>query len=267
MKDGTEAQSGVRDHFADATLRHVAEASVSALLTDDAFLHDSRATRRVNALCDAFMAEDNALRHDAIQRLQQEGIGIDDLMDYVIPATARALGERWMNDEISFAMTSIGAARLQETVRALAARRAAAATAPTKSILLVVPKPETHTLGVFVAADQFRRLGFQVEVAVDQHPRQIAALLRKHRFAMVGITAAGRRTLASTRELVDIIRATAIRVVPVVIGGPVLDTGIDVLKTTGANYIARDAQTALHKCGLTTKPGALSPIRTTDHVD
>ena len=72
------------------------------------------------------------------------------------------MGERWFANTLSFADVTIGAARLQETVRALDQRRSMDARAYGDRILLVVPHTEHHTLGVFVASQQFRRRGVDV---------------------------------------------------------------------------------------------------------
>jgi methanogenic corrinoid protein MtbC1 len=203
--------------------------------------------RRMIQMSDAFISPDETLRHEMLLRLRQDGVRSEDLVDHVIPAVARLMGERWFADEISFAHVTIGAARLQETVRAIGRHNDAE---DARAVLIVIPRPEHHTLGAFVLADQLRRRGFAVDIAVDRHPRQLIEVLRKRRYHMVGITASGRRTLASVKDLVDIIRLTVTRVTPVIIGGPVLDKDLDVLALTGADHTARDAVSALMKCGL-----------------
>jgi methanogenic corrinoid protein MtbC1 len=226
----------------------------------------------VARMSDAFIADDAEARHEVLQSLRQGGVSRADLVDHVIPAVARRLGERWFADDISFADVTIGAARLQESVHTLG-RRAARPRAPacaSGAILLVIPRGEDHTLGSFVLADQWRRQGFVVEVAVDRPPARIGEMLRGGRHCMLGITASGRRTLASARELVKTVRCMTARLPPVVVGGPILDKDLDVLALTGADHVARDAATALERCGLvpggqTTPPGE-EPGRAGDGV-
>jgi methanogenic corrinoid protein MtbC1 len=208
--------------------------------------------RRLERLKAAYLSPDEDKRHDMLAQIRQDGVSINDLIDHVVPAIARILGEEWANDTISFADVTIGTARLQETVRSLGwrhdSRNRIAADAPV--ILLIIPRPEHHTLGTFNLADQFRRLGYRVDIAIDQHPRQIMEMLQNKRYVMIGITAAGRRTLASATELVDMIRQTVTRAAPVVIGGSILDRDLDVLALTGADHTARDAVSALRKSGI-----------------
>jgi methanogenic corrinoid protein MtbC1 len=225
-------------------------------------------TRRLERLVNAFVSPDEDLRHEMLLRLREYGVPIDSILDEIIPAVARRMGALWASDQMTFAHVTFGAGRLQEAVRALEwhdrRRRHPPEDAPV--ILLIIPRCEHHTLGAFVLADQWRRMGFRVDVAIDQHPSQIAAMLRNSNYVMIGITAAGRRTLASARELVDMIRCTQSRVVPISIGGVILGRDIDVLAITGADHVARDARSALRQCGLSTAGPDTPSLVTTGHA-
>ncbi|GAB5447244.1 MAG: hypothetical protein Gyms2KO_21170 [Gymnodinialimonas sp.] len=219
---------------------------------------------RLDDLCDAFLSDQNEERHQAIHQMRVDGITTIEIIDHVIPAVAAVLGQRWIDDTLSFVEVTIGSARLQEAVRALIAHELSSTATDlrhhknsadpgrvhTPRVLLVIPRPEHHTLGAFVAADQFRRYGYAVDIAVDQHPKQIAVTLRERRYCMIGITIAGRRTLASSRELVDIIRSTVTRVTPIVLGGSLLETDQDLKMATGVDHVARTVRDALEICGL-----------------
>lgn len=221
-----------------------------------------RVKLRLNGLCAAFLADDNDSRHQVITQMLKIGITAPEIIDYIVPVLASLMGQRWADDELSFVDVAIGTARLQEVVRALVARgtshgfdvTGAETTGPERAharrVLMVVPRSEDHTLGVFVAADQFRRFGYDVDIAVDQHPKQIAATLKRQHYSMVGLTIAGRRTLASTRELVDTIRSAAARVTPIVLGGSLIATEQDLKTATGADHVVQSVRDALDICGL-----------------
>lgn len=241
-------------------IARLARRAIAVLAADRPGRSDA-VTLRLTQLCDAFISPEEDPRHEMLMRLRQDGVSTSEIIDHVVPAIAGLMGERWFADEISFAHVTIGAARLQETVRVLGwhdvSRVNTDADAPT--ILLVIPRGEHHTLGCFVLADQLRRRGYRVDMAIDRHPRQVGEMLRKRRYRMVGITASGRRTLASARELVDTIRLTVTRVTPVIIGGAVLDKGYDVLGLTGADHVARDAGAVLRRAGLDAVVAGASP--------
>ncbi|NKX45063.1 cobalamin B12-binding domain-containing protein [Roseicyclus persicicus] len=263
MKDETHRSPTAYPAMEAAEVTRLAQRAIAVLAAHGPGRSDGLSHRLVQ-LCDAFISSDEEPRHEMLQRLRQDGVSTDDIIDHVIPAVARLMGERWFADDISFAHVTIGAARLQEAVRAFGwhddSRNRAGEDA--QAILLVIPRAEHHTLGTFVLADQLRRRGYTVHIAVDRHPRQVAEMLRKRRYVMIGITASGRRTLASARELVDIIRQTVTTVTPVILGGPILDKRLDVLGLTGADHTAADADMALRKCGLL-RPGREAPVKVT----
>jgi len=248
---------------ASAHVRHLACRAIHQLVAQQE-VRSSALVSRLNALSDAFLSDSAEARHAMFARMRSDGMETPEMIDLIIPEVARILGQRWADDTLSFADVTIGSARLQETVRALVAREMTSTvggrnstyrllnSTGTRRILMLIPRPEQHTLGAFVAADQFRRLGFEVDVVVDLHPRQVAFKLRKARYAMIGISVAGRRTLASARELVETARATVTRVTPIVLGGSLIGTDQDLKKTTGVDHIAKSVCEALELSGLHT---------------
>jgi methanogenic corrinoid protein MtbC1 len=251
----------------DAEVRRLVRCTLSDLAVQAPGRTDGM-TRRLERLVNAFVSPDEELRHEMLLQLREYGVPIHSIVDEIIPAVARRMGVLWATDHMTFAHVTLGAGRLQDAVRALGwhdrHRRHPPEDAPV--ILLIIPRCEHHTLGAFVLADQWRRMGFRVDVAIDKHPRQIADMLHNRNYVMIGITAAGRRTLASARELVDIIRLTQSRVAPIFIGGAILDREIDVLAITGADHVARDARSALRQCGLSTAGRDTPSLVTTGHA-
>jgi len=207
---------------------------------------------QLEAICDAFVASDEAERHEAISTLQAHGLSNQDIIEHIIPTTAQLLGDRWFANNLSFADVTIGAARLQETIRALNAKTTQEQVLGGDSILLVVPRNEHHTLGVFVAAHKFRSLGIEVKLAVGTHPTQVAQMVRKYRFPAVGITSSGRRSLSSVKELVDAVRKSVPKITPIVIGGGVTSLPLDIKQITGADHVSSDPEAVIELCGLET---------------
>lgn len=213
-------------------------------------------TPQMHAICDAFVHPDEGPRHEIITSLLSNGMSEEELIDRVIPTTAAIMGDRWLADTLSFADVTIGSARLQETMRALSARASHPSIADGDRILLVAPRIENHTLGMFVAKQQFRRLGIDVQLAVGMYPRQILQEVKRQRFPMIGITSAGRRCLASARELVDTLRANIPRAIPIVVGGSVTSLDLDIKALTGCDYVCSDPAKVIELCDLKTSVNA-----------
>lgn len=206
--------------------------------------------KRLEDLCAAYVSQDEKLRHEAIARLLHEGVTADEIVTSVIPDAARLLGQKWGDDEMSFVEVTIGTARMQETVRALLSRKEADADDHMGTVLLVLPYTEEHTLGTFVAAELFRRQGYEAHISVADSPQEIANRVARHRYHMIGVTASGRKSLASIKDIVDTLRKSVPRLMPVVVGGSILDYGHDIVALTGADHATCDPVDALKACGL-----------------
>lgn len=236
----------------DDEIRHLAEQAI-ALLATDGGARSGAVSQKLRSFASTFISTDEDERHDALLKLRQDGVAPGDIIDHVVPAAARLLGDQWLADDISFVDVTIGAARLQETVHALSSRmmdQSGDEGDHGSRVMLIVPRAEQHTLGPCVLADQFRRMGYQPTILVDLNLAKITAELRRRRYAMVGISISCRRTLASVKDLVDIVKSNVTTVTPVVLGGSFLDKTANILGVTGAHHTATDARGALLACGL-----------------
>ncbi len=132
---------------------------------------------RVTELCDAVVNEDPSLHHAVVAQMVAAGISSADVAETYVALAARKLGEAWVDDTLAFSQVTIGAARLQEIVRSLGRTDVSGSvTVPLgHRILLVIPSEEDHTLGAFVAANQFRRYGLWVHLAIRQTADEVAA--------------------------------------------------------------------------------------------
>ena len=106
--------------------------------------------------------DQDALREHVLT-LMSDGIGLDALYLHLFAPAARHLGEQWVRDEISFVDVQLGLTALHRLVcecGPMGFRRDCGA--EQRSILLGVAPGEQHTFGVTLAAEFFRRHGWQV---------------------------------------------------------------------------------------------------------
>lgn len=253
VRDEGPVQNRSNVHLSDGEVELLAAKALSVLSAGIDGLDAGTPLARLHSLTEAYLDGNEQRRHDTLARVMSKGVSAKDVIESVVPDTARYMGELWAHDKLSFADVTIGAARLQETVRAIGDRQVDSnQVQECPSILLIVPRVEQHTLGVFVLAEQFRRLGVLVHLTLGNNPAEIVRLTRKHRFAMVGISASSRRTLASVRDLVKTIKSGILRVTPITVGGPVTSLDIDIKALTGADHATSDAEEALSLCGIET---------------
>jgi MerR family transcriptional regulator, light-induced transcriptional regulator len=248
------------------------EDRVDVLATRALSVVASRTRRPMKSLDAGFMEllHAAALRADGVgftplvAQMREAGIRADEIADHYIPALARRLGELWCEDELGFASVTIGVARLQGLLRELGpAWRADLVTdsdAPT--LLVVVAEEVYHTLGAMVLSGQLRRMGLSVRLMIGANISQIGPAMRRVRYDAVLISASYGETLESMRKIVEQIKSSTTAAPPVVIGGTVLETalelGADIKVLTGADHATNDPVEALALCGLDLRPYATS---------
>jgi methanogenic corrinoid protein MtbC1 len=213
----------------------------------------------LEAFCHAFTMEDSTQRDRIISYLGKAGLTDEEILDRIIPSAARRIGEKWLQDELTFAQVTISAARMQELSRFLGGRGASVpSTIPLGfNMLLIIPVEEQHTMGAFVAADQFRREGVWVHLAIGQNAKELDRTVSNHHFSMIGISAASRRSLKSVKTIVDILK-TRESSIPIVLGGNILNTVEDVQFKSKVDFITSKPQDALKLCGLPSPTPVLS---------
>ena len=127
-----------------------------------------------------------------------------------------------------------------------------------QSILLVIPQFEDHSLGAFVAADQFRRHGIWVHLAISLESSEVVKLVAGGRFAMVGFTLSTGNSLDKMTDMVSDIRAGVPECPPLIIGGNVVDQVSTVADQTGATYAVGSVREAIERCSLASVAEPLS---------
>jgi methylmalonyl-CoA mutase cobalamin-binding subunit len=123
---------------------------------------------------------------------------------------------------------------------------------------MVVPAFEDHSIGAFVAADQFRRHGLWVHMAIGLEAGELSDLAGSGRFAMIGVTSGSAKTLEPLVDLVDCLRADSQNRPPIVVGGNFVTRSKDAGKRIGADFVVRTAREAIERCGLASVAEPLS---------
>lgn len=239
-------EAGSVDALASRALSLVAERNQKANLQIDPSwadeLHDAAAR-----------LEDNSVP-DVIRSMMESGISAETIAVQYIPHVACRMGDEWCEDSLSFSHVTIGTARLQSALRTLGkdwwhdAR--ANDTGEGSGIVVLLLKDAYHTLGVNVLAGQLRRLGHSVRLAMGPSPQELRTIFKTGRFDAVLISASASESLDFLREYVESIRQSAPGNPPIVIGGGILDTDVDVKEATGADFATKDLFEALEHCGL-----------------
>jgi len=251
-KVGSDSQ-----HAASPTnFQQLALRALNELASNDVVQLDQ--SRLLDAFCMAFTTQKQEHRQQVISYMRKMGIENDEIIDKIIPKAARRIGEQWVKDELSFAEVTIGAARMQDLARELGgSNEKVPTTIPLGfSILLIIPKEEQHTMGAFVAADQFRRLGLWVHLAIAQDPKELERTVSSNHFTMIGVSAASRRSLQAVSKIIDVLKEKDPSI-PLILGGNIVNLVENIETKTRADLVTSNPRRAISFCGLPSHSGML----------
>ncbi|MEX0339597.1 MAG: B12-binding domain-containing protein [Arenibacterium sp.] len=208
----------------------------------------------VDHLVDALMSESETSYHAVLSSLIASGVTSKEIYEHYVPDAARRLGQLWVEDRASFVDVTVGAGRLQSLYRDQAEqgeRNWLDRSIPLgQSILMIIPEGEDHSLGAFVAANQFRRHGIWVRMAIGLNLDELVQLVQNGRFSMLGVTAATLKTLPQVTQMIDHLRSHIKKCPPITVGGLVVSNHDDVASRTGADVAATTVREAIEKCRL-----------------
>lgn len=188
----------------------------------------------------------------AIADILHSGVPHEEALDFFIPEAARRLGDAWCDDRLSFAAVTIGSARLQRAVRRISDEaRGTGRRLTRRSALVVALEGQAHTLGATLFTEQLRRHDISVRLMLSAPAREVLATVAEGAFDAIFLSVSTEESLASAASLVDKMRPSMAEGVPIMVGGAVCATGLDVREVTGADFSGTDAREALRLCGLT----------------
>lgn len=253
-QDTQQARYGGDSYSEDDGIRFLVESALRSVATHKTHTRPATRSEWVRYLCEELVAESETSYQAVMSDMVLNGFDSEDIYHCIVPDAARQLGEMWLYDEATFMEVTTGASRLQGLMRERSAGDNGfwmdRSIPLGQSILLVIPQYEDHSLGAFVAADQFRRHGVWVHLAIGMEISELINLVAGGRFSMVGFTLASSKGLDDLTGIVSGIRAGVPECPPLVIGGNVVDEVSGVAERIGATHAVKSVREAIERCHL-----------------
>lgn len=242
-------------------IRFLVESALRTVMSNSGHAEPRTRDEWIGRLCEALMSESDSSYRSVIASLVASGVSTEEVFQSYVPAASHFLGELWVSDQASFVDVTVGASRLQGLFRERQADVMAGWSDRSiplgQSVLMIIPEFEQHALGAFVTADNLRRHGLWVHMAIGLTYDELAELSGSSRFAMIGISIATRNSVEKTTKLVDYLRSNTGYLPPIVIGGRAVEADPKAVTRTGADFAVRTAREAIEKCGLSSVAEAL----------
>lgn len=183
-----------------------------------------------------------------VEGLRLQGASAESLCLDLLAPTARHLGELWEQDLCDFTEVTVGLWRLQQVLRDLSPsfRGELARRTEGPRALLVPVVGEQHTFGLAMVVDFFRSARWNVWSGAVKSNADLAGLVRRESFAIVGFSVAcGDRLEAVAACIRAVRRASCNRAIGIMVGGPMFIAHPEFAALVGADATAVDGRQAV----------------------
>lgn len=201
----------------------------------------------IAVLADLVVERDLAVAESFVEAVRARGVTVESLyLDLLAPA-ARRLGTLWEEDRRTFSEVTIGLWCLHQLLHGLSLLFRADALPPSADHrILLVPAPgEQHSFGLVMTAEFFRRAGWLVSGGPSISADEIASLVHREWFAIVGISASSIGKLDAVATTIHTLRRVSRnRSLGILVGGVVFDERPERAALVGADACAGDARHA-----------------------
>ncbi len=134
------------------------------------------------------------------------GVPLESVYLDLLAPTARVLGDFWDNDVCDFVDVTMGMWRLQQVIHELGNRAPcpSARTRADRRGLFTVAPGDQHSFGLVMIEDFFRRAGWRTWSAPDAAPVELAAIVGRQWFELVGLTVSTGERIAALPSLLEL---------------------------------------------------------------
>lgn len=136
-----------------------------------------------------------------IAKLEAQCLSYAVLVDQLFAPAARELGRKWNDSDLSFSEVSIGISTLFRVHATLRSRTAQVSHGLQNHILFVTQPHQAHSLGITLAAEAFRRRGWDVEMLLNAAQDTVVDHVSKSQVQLVGVTAGCEKSVDALSSL------------------------------------------------------------------
>lgn len=204
--------------------------------------------RKVADFTDVLLAHDSGAAESFVDLIRTHHVSLESIyLDLMTPA-ARRLGELWGADRCHFTDVTIALGQLQRMLRELshAFCDEGLAWGFGRRALLVSTPGEQHTFGALMVAEFLRRAGWDVSSEPGAMRNDVLAIVRRERFALVGLSASCERHMEPLASTIRAIRHESLNhSVGILVGGNIFIEHPELVAYVGADATAIDSRDAV----------------------
>jgi methanogenic corrinoid protein MtbC1 len=183
--------------LAKEVLRRVAQQVPQIPLVTHRGSHDE-----IERLCLALTSKDRDAPTRFISKLKAEGVTPETIYLTYLAGAARLLGEWWDDNRVSFVDVTIGTSRIYSIMRGMSHLFVTDEQPQNRAAVFAAVPGEIHTLGVSMAADLFRKDGWDIELLVGLSHDELIAEIARSRPRLIGLSSSGHHSSLALAMLV-----------------------------------------------------------------
>lgn len=183
----------------------IANRLVSANLLGPAFDAPVISDADIAAFCDALIQPDAQASLHFIENRRAEGMTRQAVYLSYITAAARHLGKGWDEDRLSFLQVAYGTGHLYALMRAMRAESPSEqphALDNRRYALFATVPGEDHGIGITVAADMFRDVGWEIDLQTGTDHEALLAHVQTTQPLFIGLSLSSEKRLDALVRLV-----------------------------------------------------------------
>lgn len=183
-----------------------------------------------------------------LDELAASGMSGERLLEDVLSPAARALGEAWEEDEVTFTDVTLAACTLHRLLRerkwseepvSLPFEEGAGA------FCIVTLAGDDHMLGALIVAEMFSLHGWCVDSLLAASHADVMTKLSTEHLDVLGVSMSLSHNLSEVARMIADFRVASLNPdLKVIVGGPSFDQDSNIVALTGADAFLTDAQSA-----------------------
>ncbi len=243
-----DARGPVMDEVEQKALADIIEQQIIPRLVSmprNGTLSESVPERVIVAMCDAAVANEQAVIEQQINATGMHGLALSDAMADIVTRSARRLGEDWEMDRRDFFDVTVGLGTLQRVVSRFTESPNIGLRMDRSALLGAMPG-QTHTFGLAIVYHYFQQARWPVDFQPFSTPAELKASLASEWYTLVGISIADSDQIELAKDIIDTLRAASYNPeVKVMVGGPAIVKNQDLAAELGADSAAFDGREAV----------------------
>jgi MerR family transcriptional regulator, light-induced transcriptional regulator len=175
-----------------------------------------------------------------LREMMMWGHDLDSVLLDLMAPVARTLGEMWERDSITFIDVTIAVQKMQQVLRDICQSVTSDAYGP-HALLLPAPG-ESHSFGLVIVSELFRKRGWYVAGGLPVTQRVLVNMVNTQPYAVVGFSLSNHALLGDLKAAISRVRkSSTYRDVLVIVGGSAFDGKTHLAAEIGADAAFADA--------------------------